>query len=65
VAAVNAVQIDALGLPTTLRHEIMDERLELRGQQRVIVFGVPIDMEIDLVEDMTRHEFRPFQEEAG
>jgi len=43
----------------------MDERFELRGQQRAIAFGMPIDVEINLMEDMTRHRFRPLQKEAG
>jgi hypothetical protein len=63
--AFDAMQIHALGLQTALLHKIMDERFELRREQQVAAFSVPIDVEINLMEDMTRHRFRPLQQEAG
>src|SRR5262249_4046124 len=62
--AVDAMQIHSLRLPAALPHKIMDKRFEFGGQQRVIIFGVPIDVEIDLMEDMARHASRPLQERS-
>lgn len=54
---VDAVEIDALRLSATVDEKTVHQRFKSGSQQRLIPFGVPVDVQLDLMEDVARHDY--------
>lgn len=62
--STSCVKIDAPGSAAVIRELLVGERLYFIGQKWPVVFYMPVEMQIDLVEDMTGHD-RNLVEKAG
>jgi hypothetical protein len=52
---VDAVEVDAFGFMTSLLQDLVDLRLNAWNQQRIVVLGVPGDVQVNLVKDVAGH----------
>jgi hypothetical protein len=53
--SADTMEIDSFGVPASLDDVGMNLLVKLGGEQREVIFGMPVDVKIDFMEDMAGH----------
>jgi hypothetical protein len=51
----NAMEMDPFGVPASLNDMGMNLLFNVRAEQREVILSVPVDVEVDFMEDMAGH----------